>query len=345
MNVHQGGLREWRSLLILIVSLSISLLTWGCALIPEEVSHSEPGAYLEYSPQVYARLSGQALRDITKGMNEKELSDFLSSLMAGPRAADEQDGQVSSSSDSTVDGAFIKEFLNKANSFGAGIRGIGTDRPQAEAIFIGRFSPVSLRLALTMEGSWRRLGDGGYRSTHLPLYLRSPQAGWIHLTTEASPPSKPQSVQAYPAQMEGIASSDIFISINEPRILYANAIPLEASAIPLETVLFSGRIENPDALAVTASASGTSTSADTLRNYRFDLSVRVKDEATARAYRPVVRFLWAATAARIFENRSDIASLPLTLEGSVYVVRGISMSSSEIRDILKANGTMHALSP
>ncbi len=342
MNFLHGGRRLQPALL---ASAFVALLLGGCAIIPEEVATSEPSAYLEYSPQIYARLSGQALRDITKGMSDTELSDFLTSLMASPKSSERQTGQTSPSSDSEIDGSFIKEFLSKTNSFGAGIRGIGTDQPKAEAIFLGRFSPVSLRLALTMDGNWRRMDDGGYRSVQYPLYLRSPQAGWIHLTTEASPPPKTEPLQAFPLQMKDIASSDIFISINEPRILYAGALPLEASAIPLETVLLSGSFENPNALAVPVSASGPASSADVVRNYSFDLRVRVKDEATARAYRPVVRFLWAAAAARIFGNRSDIAALPLSLEGSVYVVRGIKLSSLEIRDILKANGTTQALTP
>ncbi len=324
-----------RSLPVLFVALSVLLLSWGCALIPEEFSSSEPSGYLEYSPQIYARLSGQALRDITKGMDDKKLSDFLASLMPNPKA---KGGGTSASSDSTIGTSFIKEFLDKTNSFGAGIRGIGGDQPKAEAIFLGRFSPVSLRLALTMEGSWRRLEDGGYKSAQYPLYLRSPQAGWIHLTTEAGPPPKSEPVQAFPERMRAMASSDIFISINEPKILFSGTLPLEASAIPLETVLLSGFLEHPSALAVPASSSGAGSVTDSMRNYLVELRVVVKDEATAKAYRPVVRFLWAAAAARVFGNRSDIASLPLTLEGAVFVVRGIRLSGEEIRGILSTGG-------
>jgi hypothetical protein len=325
-----------RSLPVLFVALSVLLLVWGCALIPEEVSLGEPSGYLEYSPQIYARLSGQTLRDITKVMEYKKLWDFLTSLMQNPKA---KGGGNSSSSDSTIDTSFIKEFLDKTNSFGAGIRGIGSDQPKAEAIFLGRFSPVSLRLALTMEGSWRRLEDGGYRSAQYPLYLRSPQAGWIHLSTEAGPPPKSEPVQAFPERMRAMASSDIFISINEPKILFSGTLPLEASAIPLETVLLSGFLERPSAPAVpAASPSSPGLVTDSMRNYLVELRVVVKDEATAKAYRPVVRFLWAAAVARIFGNRSDIASLPLSLEGAVYVVRGIRLSGEEIRRILSTGG-------
>ena len=329
----------------LLASVFVVFLAGGCALIPEEVASSEPSAYLEYSPQIYARLSGQALRDITKGMSDKELSELLSSLVESPKTGGLQTGQASSSSESTIDGSFIKDFLDKTNAFGAGIRDVGTDQPKAEAIFLGRFSPVSLRLGLTMEGNWRRMDDGGYRSAQYPLFLRSPQFGWIHLTTESGPPPKTEAIQAYPLQMKDIASSDVFISINEPRLLYAGALPLEASAIPLQTVILSGSMESPIALQDPVSGQETAASAEVARNYRFDLSIQVKDEATARAFRPVVRFLWAAAATRVFGSRSDITALPMNLEGSVYVVRGIRLSSSEIRDILKANKRSQELSP
>jgi hypothetical protein len=324
-----------RSMFVFFVALSALALIGGCALIPEEVSSSEPSGYLEYSPQIYARLSGQALRDITKGMDDKELSDFLVSLLSSGKPGDE----APASSESGIDASFIKEFLGKTNSFGAGIRGIGTDQPKAEAIFLGQFSPISLRLALTMEGNWRRLDDGGYKSAQYPMYLRSPQAGWIHLTTEASPPPGSEPPKAYPDQLKASASSDIFISVNEPRILFAGTLPLEASAIPLETVSFSGKLESPAIATSQVASSGTSAIAGDSRNYAVELRVAVKDEATARAYRPVVRFLWAAAAARIFGNRGDIAVLPLALEGAVYVVRGIRLSGREIRDILSAGAT------
>jgi hypothetical protein len=196
-----------------------------------------------------------------------------------------------------------------------------------------------------MEGNWRRLDDGGYKSVQYPLYLRSPQAGWIHLSTEANPPQKAVLPLPFPEPMKALALSDIFISINDPKILFSGTLPLEASAIPLETVLVSGIIDSSGSAAVPVSSSGPGSPADALRNYAIELRVVAKDEATARAYRPVIRFLWAATAVRIFGNRGDIAALPLSLEGSVYVVRGIRLSGSEIRDILKPKGMPGGLTP
>lgn len=341
----KGRISRPMGLRIIAMALLVALFATGCALIPEEVTRSEPSAYLEYSPQIYGRFSGKALRDLTRDMDDQELGALFSKAL--PATAESQGSsqpQASAvkgkSSNSTTSTAFIREFLSKTNSFGMGIRDFNTQKLKAEAIFLGQFSPISLRLALTMEGNWERLQEGGYKSTQYPLYLRSPQAGWVHISTESAPGMKPEAKQAYPRPMESIASSDIFISINEPRILFAGALPLEASAIPLETVLLAGKLTEPNALAVQASAPASALQADSIfRNYLMDLYIVVKDEATARAYRPVVRFLWAAAASRLFPGRSDISSLALSLEGAVYVVRGITLSRSDIQRMILSSTT------
>ncbi len=334
------GIGRPESLRTILISLLAALLAAGCALIPEEVTRSEPSAYLEYAPQIYARFSGRALRDLTGNLDDQELSALFSKAMptsTDSQASSQAQGSAgkAAASEPTANAAFVREFLSKTTTFGTGIRGLSTQKLMAEAIFLGQFSPISLRIALTMEGNWERLQDGGYKSAQYPLYLRSPQAGWVHLSTESAPGTRQEAILAYPRPMESIASSDIFISINEPRILFAGTLPLEASAIPLETVLMAGSLVEPNALAIQASAPSSPLQADQLfRNYRVDLYIVVKDEATARAYRPVVRFLWAAAASRLFPGRSDIASLPLSLEGAVYVVRGISLSKSDIQGMI-----------
>ncbi len=336
----KSGIGRPESLHAVLISLLAALLAVGCALIPEEVTRSEPSAYLEYTPQIYARFSGRALRDLTGNLDDEELSALFSKAMPANTAnqvspkAQASTGKAADS-ESKANAAFVREFLSKTTTFGTGIRGLNTQKLMAEAIFLGQFSPISLRLALTMEGNWERLQDGGYKSAQYPLYLRSPQAGWVHLSTESAPGTRPEAILAYPRPMESIASSDIFISINEPRILFAGTLPLEASAIPLDTVLMAGSLVESNAMAIQASTPASPLQADQVfRNYRVDLYIVVKDEATARAYRPVVRFLWSAAASRLFPGRSDVASLPLSLEGAVYVVRGISLSRSDIQRMI-----------
>ncbi|MCE1196067.1 hypothetical protein LWX53_06165, partial [bacterium] len=74
-----------------LAACAIALLA-GCATIPTAVLETEPSAHFDKTPQVYARLSGPALRDIAATMDERDLAAFAALLSSdktgqGPLAA------------------------------------------------------------------------------------------------------------------------------------------------------------------------------------------------------------------------------------------------------------------
>lgn len=304
----------------------VCTLLAGCATIPTEVLETEPYAHLEKSPQVYARLSGPALRDIASTMDERDLGAFaalLSSDKADPGTATAGlAASASAPSPATISPSTLKSFFARTRTFGVGIGGIGAKRPSVEAVFVGDFPVLSVRLALASDDAWTREKDGSYRSDKFPLFIRTLQPGVIHASNEKATFAA-GAVVAYPRRAAEFAASDVFIAANEPSAFLAGTMPLEALNLPISAIVMSGTM-------VPAAAGGESTAS----RYLLEVRIIMKDEASARAFKPVVRFLWTAAARQLFGAALDVASAPLTLEGDVYVVRGIEADALALRSML-----------
>ena len=311
----------------------------GCATVPTEVLETEPYAHLEKSPQVYARLSGPALRDIASTMDERDLGAFaalLSSDKAGQSPLSSAPGapllagtataglaaSASAPGPATISPSTLKSFFARTRTFGVGIGGIGAKRPSVEAVFVGDFPVLSVRLALATDDAWTREKDGSYRSDKFPLFIRTLQPGVIHASNEKASYAA-GAVEAYPKRAAEFAASDVFVAANEPSAFLAGTMPLEALNLPISAIVMSGTM-------APAAAGGGSTTA----RYLLEVRIIMKDEASARAFKPVVRFLWTAAARQLFGAALDVASAPLALEGDVYVVRGIEADALALRSML-----------
>jgi hypothetical protein len=225
------------------------------------------------------------------------------------------------SSAQAMDGSILKSFLAKTRSFGAGFQGLGTKTAAMEAVFVGDFPVVSVRLDLAFSDEWNRNEDGGYSSTKYPLFMRPPQPGLIHassLKSNAAGTALP--VEAFPQRLASLSSSEIFMSINSPASLLANPVQREALSLPVGAIVIAGRLADAK-----------------VSSYLLDVYILMNDETTAKAYKPIVRFLWAAAAGRLFGNALDISSSQLVLEKDIYVARGIEISSSAFRTMLASS--------
>jgi len=296
----------------------------GCATIPEQVLNTDPSMYFEEVPQIYIRLSGSALKDIAENMKQDELlglTGILADQMSGSVVLDGTDYDSGKSSAQAMDGSVMKSFLAKTRTFGAGFRGLGTKSAAIEAVFVGDFPVVSARLALAFSNEWNRDEDGGYSSTKYQLFIRPPQPGIIHASTSeavAAPATFP--VHAFPERLASLSGSEIFLSINSPASLLANPIQREALSLPISAIVIAGRRAYPWE-----------------SRYLLDVYILMNDEASARAYKPIVRFLWTAAAGRLFGDAFDISSSQLVLEKDIYVARGIEVSSSAFRTMITSS--------
>lgn len=312
---------QLRASLAMLALLPFFFAAISCATVPASVGGLEPAAFLERDPELYIRLSGEALRDIAQD-SDGSGSDLLGSFIS--------DGSGYESSSMNQD--LAKAFLQRTSVFGAGLSNLGGKEVRTDAIFLGAFQPLSIRIALAADGRWGKASDGGYRSTTSELQLRPLEPGVIHLVHPGSPrPKAPQAAAAYPARFARLSNADIFIALNSPERLMASPLPFESSALPVAGIFIAGtklpsEVPDPDP------------------RYLLETHILMKDPATARAYRPVVRFVWIAIATRYFSAASGsakndgglpaIGDLPLVLENDVYKIEGIKMRASEIGALL-----------
>jgi len=314
------------------------VLLVGCATIPNEIFETEPASQLEISPQIYVRLSGDALRDMAGNMSEEELARLAEAISpkngASPLGPDANRG--SGKSAPSMDTSMLESFLAKTRTFGAGIRGIGTASPAMEAVFVGDFPVASIRIALALDGNWQKSSEGGYRSVKYPLFLRPPQPGIIHAaSTEVRAGAGLVEIEAYPKRFAELAESDLFVSANSPMAFFSGLFPMEASSIPLSSVIVTGR-RMPAGYVPMKTTQGKPSLASASR-YLLDIRILMKDEATARAYKPVVKFLWTAAASKLFGDTFDPNSPPLVLENDVYVMRGFEVDADGLRTMLTSS--------
>lgn len=295
--------------LAMMIFLGLMLFS-GCATIPREAMVMEPAGMLESAPQLYLRLSGEALRDIRNQLDDRSLAVLMTSY--GDAEIEGEPG--------SQDLTFLESVLSRTRTLGFGLSGLGSSKAGTEMVLVGDFKPLPLRIALAVDGRWRKTGDGGYASTRYPLYIRAPSPGIVHISTEEK--GKRLSigeVNIFPSRYSALARSDIFISTTALGELFSVPMPMEASSIPVIAMVVSG-----------SAMEGQS-------RYRLEFRILMRDEASARLYRPVVRFLWVGAATRLLGEGNPAATLVPVLEGDEYVVRGIELSGRELKDLLLSN--------
>ncbi len=286
--------RRWQGILFAI--LCIALFSWSCTTIPQETRLAEPYAYFNTQPQLYARFSSQAFRQILTVLDATDFGYNLPALKS------------------------MDDFLGRSRVLGAGISGLGTDKPQAEAVALGDFQVFSIRLAVAASGEWARKPDGGYRSVLYPVEITPPQPGILHLvsTDQKNTVAKASPILAFPPGYSSLSGSDIFISINSPSALLAKQLPFDSFTLPVSAILLSGN-----------SLPGTDS-----QKYGVEVRFVMKDESTARSFRPVVKILWASAAQLLFGNSIDSAKTELLLSGDTYTAGGIVMDAAGVTALL-----------
>jgi hypothetical protein len=303
----------------------LAILFSGCATIPKDNLVIEPSGILEAEPQMYLRFSGAVLRDIMSTVDTTSLEAISSTYASASMPANRVETQAPSKN-RAVELATFENVIARTRSFGAGIRDIGTKSPKTEAVLVGDFKPFSLKLALAFDGNWLRYADGSYSSIKYPLFVRPPEPGYIHVSTEKSIPIRSSGFLAFPSRFAHLSRSDIFISVNSLIDIFSIPLPMEASSIPVLAMIATGT-------QIYSNPNNALKSASTDQRYALEFRILMKDEATARVFRPVVRFLWVGAANRLFGEGSNAASFSPVLEKDEYVIRGIEVTTTELRDL------------
>lgn len=318
-----------RGTLIRLLPLLALLLATGCATVPKEVYLVEPSSKLEHLPQVYVRASGPTLRNFVASLGEKEIFALAESLR--PADAKKASG-ANDPSPTKADLSSLDDILKRSRTIGAGIRGFGAGNLGMDIVLVGDFLPFSLRLGLAFDGSWRRTEDGGYRSTKYPLFIRPPEPGIVRLSTESvAQPLLTNQAKVFPPAFDSLSNSDFFVSINEPLTVLSLPIPTESTDLPIKALAIAGSYTEAYLLG-----KGEKVGETAAPNYSVEVRILMKDEASARAYRPIVRFLWAAAADRLFGRGSPASQLNPAQEKDCYVVRGIELDREALERLFEA---------
>lgn len=301
-----------------------AFLASGCATVPRSVLSSDPGARLEFMPQVYMKMSGRALSRTLESMSRAEIEVVvgLFSDSAFPGAGSAAFSVSAAAPGSPAKGPVLSpealmDFARRTTSLAMGFSDIGKASAAAELVAVGDFPPAKLRLAISASGGWKKAGQG-YESRFNPLYIRPLEPGVIHLSTrrQESTALSANRAKPLPERFARLIREDLVFFTDSPGRLLPGGASSENEELPFVSIF------------ATAGISGAG------NGYLLDFHVQMKDEASARTFRPIVRFLWVAAADRVFGGNIDPVLHPLVQEGDCYVSRGIPLSEEVLKDIV-----------
>ena len=318
--MYQRPLKAYLLPAVLLSALALLALA-GCSTIPKAVLQSDPSDRLEKMPEVYAKLTNVALRDMLDTLSDQTLDGLVDSFSKGRQPA---------AGGYSVDRRDLDDLVNRTKVLGLGLSGINSKSPRAEAVLIGNFPVYSMRLALTAKGKWTKTALG-YQSQDASLFIRPLEQGLLHAATftqdvaSNSPPvsgTGPSAMpSAIPARFKNM-TSDFAIVVNSPEILLNFPAFSDSSTIPISEIVVQGT-RKP--------AQGDNTKAPA--QYVLDVYIVMKDANAAKMYKPAVRLLWAFSGERFLGGIST-SSAQLVLENDTYKAQGIAASPQVLVDLL-----------
>lgn len=288
------------------------MLLSACATVPREIFNANPASYFSEKPQAYVQMSRTAMQELILSVDQETLDKLARSVTASRNKDPMKDT-------GTVDKNMLRSFLSRTSRLGVGIAGYDTPNQRIEAILLGDFPIYSVRLAMATNSEWKKADNSQYRSTRYPLYIQVVDNGIVRFTTYSNYKSAmPSAPSIIPERFFESHNADIAFYISEPKAFLSRVIPLEAAALPIDSILITARKpEGSDELV-----------------YDLDFAIIMKDEATARAYRPIARFFWLALVDKLLGPDSTAKTSSLNLEKDVYSAKGIKISSDDIRALL-----------
>lgn len=324
-----------------IMAASIFWLA-SCATVPKEVLSGDPGRYFTKDAELYLRVSGRTSRDLVESLGQERLDRIAYAMMKPDPSVRPEDFHVKR--------ATLDQFLSRMSSVGVGISYEPGGRPLLEAAILGTYSGPSLPVALALNGDWRK-EQGGYAHRSGELYLSNPTPGVLKLGTDRARSRLPDSG----AEIRMLPSRYAQAVAPAPATGGAAPAPASGSATPAPT---SGStapavsraqpdlavwIRNPgrqlgaatfgEPLHIPVEGIYIAATRQTADEYIADITFQAKDEAQARTYRPIVRFLWVAAADRIFGSGTS-SLYSLNLEADSFRVRGMVVSMSSLVQLI-----------
>lgn len=304
--------------LAVALALGLALGMSSCATVPEGIHYADPAGFMTRDAEIYLRVSGRTSRDLVESLGKERIDRIAYAAMKPAPSIRPEEFHVNQAS--------LDQFLTRMSAAGVGISYEKGGRPVIEAAILGNYAGSSLPMALAMNGDWEK-GPSGYAHRSGELYMANPQPGILKFGTDRgrtrlpssgeAPEMLPARYAAYGQRPAGAGSAgsaaasastqpDLRVWIGNPGRHLGGAAFGEPLTLPVEGIFISATRQTAD-------------------SYVADIILQAKDEAQARTFRPVIRFLWAAAADRIFGSGTS-SLYALNQEGDSYRVRNMVVS-------------------
>ena len=275
-----------------IVAAALSVA--GCATPLKIEGSADPLAILGPGSIAYARLSGEAARELAPSALPAAAAKALAPVLARTRAA----------------------------AIGVGtFHSVDSGTPAFQACLIGDYPFRAASLSLGADPAWKR-EKTGFFNARLGLRAAIPGPNIVVASTGSLEPligaAKAPGFSPIPMKLEGFASSEILLWVPEPFSSLASAFIGEGMDLPVLGLLIAA-----DPSEGQPPASG--------RSYVATIVFLMRDPDSARVYRLAMRLAWFGIAHFLLGEEAEGAiGAAFTLDGDIYRASGVRISGAAL---------------
>lgn len=314
MHSHSGhGKRSNYCARIGLIAALLAALTLAasCASVPRETASAGIFNRFERTPQILVRAKGAFLRDMAASFDDSTIAAIASI------ASDQQPVAAQ-----TIDRDRLDTTLARADVAGIGISMEHGARPAIEAVFAGDFPGLITSISFFFDDNWNRI-SGGYAARSGKLYMRDPSGGTLHFTTWAPlvPPTLSPSAAAM-AERAGMQSgnNDLNLFLDAKSALIEQLPLLDGVTLPFDGIVLRAD-RNP--------ASPPKGSPDAIYSARFE--IQMKDEQSAKTYKPIMRFMWVLLSSKLTEYGIALPSdASIEQRGAIFATQPVAMTARQM---------------
>lgn len=300
----------------LFAALSAALvLAVSCASVPREVAIAGLFNHFERTPQILVRAKGAFLRDMAASFDDSTIGALVSI------ASDQH-----TMSTQPIDRDRLDKTLMRADVAGIGISWENKSDPAIEAVFAGDFPGFFTSVSFFFDANWNRI-PGGYATRSGKLYMRDPSGGTLHFATWA--PEAQPTASASTAAMASRAGmvngdDDLNLYLDAKSTLIAQMPILDGVTLPFDGIML--RAERDP----TSPAKGSPEA-----RYMVQFEIQMKDEQSAKTYKPIMRFMWVILSNKLTEYGVPLSpDATIEQKGAIFTTQPIAMTARQMVDAI-----------
>jgi hypothetical protein len=285
-----------------LATVAAALLSLSCAAPIKIGASTDPLAILESGALAYARLSGQAARELASSLIPPSELASLKPLLERTRLIALGLGSLPSPNQAAGGGARVASF---------------------QAVLIGDYPFRTASLSLGSSPGWKR-EKAGYYNASLGLRAALPGPSLLLATTGALEPllaaAKAPGSSPIPERLSALASRELLLWAPEPFSGLGAAMLGEAMDVPARGLLI--------AASPLAGEAG---------RYEATVAFVMDDADSLRIYKSALKLAWYGIAMALFGDDSEAAlAVPFVAEGNLFLASGLTLSGDSLGRVLAA---------